>query len=46
MTIEPIADTTFTDRVGAGTRFWYAVRAVDRAGNVSPPSASVDELAR
>jgi hypothetical protein len=46
ITPAPITATTFVDGVTAGTRYWYAVRAVDRAGNVGPPSNPVDELAR
>jgi hypothetical protein len=42
----PITETTFIDGVAAGTRYWYEVRAVDRAGNISPVSNRVDELAR
>ena len=38
--------TTFSDGVAAGTRYWYVVRAVDRAGNVGPSSNRVEELAR
>jgi hypothetical protein len=43
---EPIADTSFQDHAPAGVRFAYAVRAVDTAGNLSPPSARVEETAR
>ena len=32
--------------VQAGVRYVYAVRAVDKAGNASPPSNRVDETAR
>jgi hypothetical protein len=46
LTPEPIAPTTFVDGVASGTRFSYAVRAVDRAGNVGPLSASIEETAR
>jgi hypothetical protein len=46
LTPMPIRETTFRDVVGAGVRYAYAVRAVDRAGNVSEPSARVDEAAR
>jgi len=42
----PITETTFVDGVAAGTRYWYVVRAVDRAGNLSPVSNRVEELAR
>jgi hypothetical protein len=43
---EPIAETSFTDRVQPGVHFVYAVRAVDKAGNVGPFSDRVDETAR
>ena len=43
---DPIADTSFQDRAPAGVRFAYAVQAVDTAGNLSPPSARVEETAR
>jgi predicted small lipoprotein YifL len=46
ITPEPITATTFSDGVAPGRRYWYVVRAVDRAGNVGPPSNRVDELAR
>ncbi len=41
-----ITETTFKDDVQAGIRFVYAVQAVDKAGNVSPVSAKVEETAR
>jgi len=43
---EPIRETSFTDMVKPGVRFVFAVRAVDAAGNLSPPSARVEETAR
>jgi hypothetical protein len=46
MTPNPIRETTFRDVVPAGTAYVYAVAAVDRAGNVSPPSNRVEETAR
>jgi hypothetical protein len=46
ITPEPIADTTYRDAVAPGERWTYAVRAVDRAGNASAPSAPVQEAAR
>ena len=46
LTTEPIQDTSFQDRTQAGVRFAYAVQAVDTAGNLSPPSARVEETAR
>ena len=40
LTERPVADTFYTDpSVPAGKRYRYTVRAVDAAGNVSPPSA-------
>lgn len=47
LTPEPIRDTTYTDTaVRAGVRYIYAVVAVDRAKNLSPQSARVEETAR
>jgi hypothetical protein len=46
ITAAPITATVYEDKVRAGTRYVYAVRAVDRAGNVSPPSTSVEDAAR
>jgi hypothetical protein len=43
---EPIHDTSFQDHAPTGVRFAYAVQAVDNAGNLSPPSARVEETAR
>jgi hypothetical protein len=43
---EPIAETSFQDHTQPGVRFAYAVQAVDTAGNLSPPSARVEETAR
>jgi hypothetical protein len=43
---EPIRETSFKDAVKPGIRFIFAVRAVDAAGNMSPPSARVEETAR
>lgn len=42
----PITDTTFRDSVGSGVTAVYAVEAVDKAGNASPRSPSVQETAR
>jgi hypothetical protein len=42
----PIPETTFRDAVSPGTRVIYAIQAVDQAGNVSPPSSSIEETAR
>jgi len=46
ITPAPISDTTFTDDVPAAVRYVDAVQAVDRAGNVSPPSNPVEASAR
>ena len=46
LTSEPIADALFKDNVQAGLHFTYAVSAVDKAGNVSPPSNRVEESGR
>ncbi len=43
---KPIEDTTFRDGVRPGVHYVYAVRAVDKAGNVSPFSNRVEETAR
>jgi hypothetical protein len=50
-TLRPITDaplqvTTYLDKVPSGERFTYAIKAVDKAGNVSPASALVEESAR
>jgi hypothetical protein len=39
VTHEPLRDTTFTDKVPAGTPFVYAIQAVDGNGNRSASSA-------
>jgi hypothetical protein len=39
VTHQPVRDTTFTDKVPAGTPFVYAIQAVDTNGNRSVPSA-------
>ncbi len=46
ITPAPITVTVFDDRVPAGTRYVYAVEAVDRAGNRSAPSDRVEDAAR
>jgi predicted small lipoprotein YifL len=47
ITAQPIRENTFRDTlVQPGTRYAYAVRAVDAAGNVSEPSNQVEETAR
>jgi hypothetical protein len=42
----PMQETTFRDVVPSGTRVAYAIRAADKAGNASDPSAIVEETAR
>ncbi|HEY2905773.1 MAG TPA: hypothetical protein VGJ29_07710 [Vicinamibacterales bacterium] len=42
----PIADTNFKDTVPSGVRYTYAVVAVDKYGNKSDRSNTVDETAR
>jgi len=42
----PITVTTFKDDLAPGTRRVYAVRAVDKAGNLSAPSNRAEETAR
>ena len=46
ITREPIIDASFKDVVPAGVRYVYAVRAVDKSGNVSAISDRVEESAR
>jgi hypothetical protein len=46
VTPAPIAEASFRDVVPSGTSFMYDVQAVDRAGNISPPSDRVEETAR
>jgi hypothetical protein len=46
VTTTPILETSFNDNVPAGTRYVYAVQAVDKAGNASAPSNRVEETAR
>jgi hypothetical protein len=46
ITPAPIQQSTFTDTVQAGVRYWYAVQAVDKAGNASPLSERKNEAAR
>lgn len=43
---EPIADTTFRDTVPSGSRVTYAVQAVDKRGNRSPVSTTIEESVR
>jgi hypothetical protein len=42
----PIQETSYTDMVPAGTRYVYAIEAVDTANNVSQPSERKEEAAR
>src|SRR5262249_1584237 len=46
ITPAPIQDSTFTDNVPAGVHCFYAVKAIDRAGNVSPMSNRDEGTAR
>jgi hypothetical protein len=46
VTKETIPSTQYTDAVPAGTRYVYAVTAVDRSGNASGPSPRVEAAAR
>jgi hypothetical protein len=46
ITPAPIQQSTFTDTVQAGVRYWYAVQAIDKAGNASPLSEGRNEAAR
>ena len=43
---EPMSEPSFKDAVQPGIAYVYAVRAVDKAGNMSPLSARVVETAR
>ena len=46
ITPAPILKTSFKDAVQGGVQYVYTVKAVDKAGNASPPSARVVETAR
>jgi hypothetical protein len=46
LTPAPIQDSRFSDKVPAGVRYAYVVRAVDKAGNVGAASDPVEETAR
>jgi hypothetical protein len=46
LTGAPVAVPTYADAVSTGERFFYAVQAMDKNGNVSPPSPAVAETAR
>ena len=46
ITPAPIVEPSFKDTVKPGIAYVYAVRAVDKAGNASPPSARAVDTAR
>jgi hypothetical protein len=46
ITSTPIQETSFKDAVKPGVQYVYAVKAVDKSGNASPPSARIVETAR
>ncbi|PYR63931.1 MAG: hypothetical protein DMF91_01955 [Acidobacteria bacterium] len=46
ITTAPIHETSFTDGVPPGAHYFYAVKAVDKAGNVSGPSKMEEATAR
>jgi predicted small lipoprotein YifL len=46
ITPAPIQETSFKDAVQGGVQYVYTVKAVDKAGNASPPSPPVAETAR
>ena len=46
ITLSPIQDPRFHDNVKPGVPYAYAVKAVDKAGNISPESNRVEETAR
>lgn len=46
ITPAPVAETTFKDTVTPGTHYFYAIEAVDKAGNHSGRSNVVEETAR
>ena len=46
ITPSPIPETSLKDTVQAGVPYAYTVKAVDKAGNASPPSIRVVESAR
>jgi hypothetical protein len=46
ITPAPITETTFRDPVPEASHYFYAVRAVDKSGNPSPASETVEATAR
>ena len=46
ITPSPIRETAFQDRVPAGVRYVYALKAVDKGGNASQLSERIEETAR
>jgi hypothetical protein len=46
ITPAPIQETSFKDAVQRGVQYVYTVKAVDKAGNASPPSERITEIAR
>jgi hypothetical protein len=46
ITPEPVEHAMFNDEVARGVRYAYAVKAVDKAGDVSEPSAPTEGMAR
>jgi hypothetical protein len=46
ITPSPIRETAYPDRVPAGMRYVYALKAVDKAGNASQVSERTEETAR
>ncbi len=46
ITPSPVADAAFPDAVPSGAHYFYAVKAVDKAGNASGPSNVRDATAR
>jgi hypothetical protein len=46
ITPAPIPESRFSDGVQSGLRYFYAVKGVDKAGNVGPASVPADETAR
>ena len=46
ITPAPIQETAFKDEVAPGAHFFYAIKAVDKAGNMSGPSNTEEATAR